>query len=177
MTPRELLDDALLRFQVMYLSKPVQESILRQALTVCQCLTGPVASVAIDGAPTAKPPLFVGVSNCMDSEGRWHDVYVSGAEISVVTTRRSSPPFLLEYFISLRDLDIDSGNLPNEVISLLSEYLCVCLAIPNTQRARSAMTVTGINLELTDDAELHSRKLAIEELMSESCISKMVTVY
>lgn len=179
MTPRDLLNDVLLRFPVMYLSSTVQDSILKQVLSVYHTIVGATARIIIaDSLPVAIPAGFDDVVTCVDSAGRWHEIVVTTTEIAVVTTTRSVAPFTLTYFISLRSLDLETGILPTSSITLLSEYLYTLLAIPNTQRAREAMAVTGIQLELPDDNVLNDRKNQLELEMEETeAMIPMVTVY
>ncbi len=180
MTPRELLNDVLLRFQVMYLSTQIQDSILKQALSTYQTVVGPTAKMNITDAtsPVSKPAGFSEVAVCLDVEGRWHEADVGDATITVLTTKKSVKPFNLYYFLNLRGFNLESGVLPESSINLLTEYLYTLLAIPNTQRAKEAMTVTGIQLELPEDNELNNRKTLLEEEMEESAaLIPMATVY
>lgn len=179
MTPRELLTDVLTRFQVVYLSDPVQESLLKQALSTYQTVVGPTAKLSIlDALPVLKPAGFLEVAVCLDTEGRWHDVIYSATDLTVVTTTKSVAPFTLYYFLNLRGMNIDTDQLPDSSVMLLTEYLYILLAIPNTQRAREAMTVTGIQMELPDDNELNNRKSLLEQEMDESAaMIPMATVY
>lgn len=179
MTPRELLADVLTRFQVVYLTTSVQESLLKQALSTYQSVVGPTAKLSVlDALPVLKPAGFLEVAICLDTEGRWHDVIYSATDLTVVTTTKSKAPFTLHYFLNLRGLDLDNGVLPEDSITLLTEYLYTLLAIPNTQRAREALTVTGIQMELPDDNELNNRKSLLEQEMDESAaMIPMATVY
>lgn len=180
MTPRELLTDVLTRFQVMYLTTPVQESLLKQALSTYQTVVGPTSKLSIADAalPVSKPAGFLDVAVCLDAEGRWHEVDAATSTVTAITTSRSVAPFTMYYFLNLRGLDLDTGALPDSSITLLTEYLYTLLAIPNTQRAREAMTVTGIQMELPDDNELNNRKTLLEQEMDESAaMIPMATVY
>lgn len=180
MTPRELLTDVLTRFQVMYLTTQVQESLLKQALSTYQTVVGPTSKLSIADAtlPVSKPAEFAEVAVCLDAEGRWHEADISASTVTAITTSKSVAPFTLHYFISLRNINLDTGALPDSSITLLTEYLYTLLAIPNTQRAREAMTVTGIQMELPDDNELNNRKTLLEEEMDESAaMIPMATVY
>lgn len=180
MTPRELLNDVLTRFQVVYLSEAVQESLLKQALATYQRIAGPVArfSVALADTPSDKPDDFSAIATCVDSQGRWHEVEEAADTLTVLSTGKSSAPFVIHYFQNLRGIDTETGTLPEECISLVSEYLYTIMAIPNTQRAREAMTITGIQMELPADSELNSRKELLEQEMDEAvAIIPMATVY
>lgn len=164
---------------MVYLTTPVQESLLKQALSVYQTTAGPTAKLSIaDALPVSKPAGFLDVAVCLDVEGRWHDVIFSDTAVTVVTTSKSVAPFTLHYFLNLRGLDLDAGSLPESSITLLTEYVYTLLAIPNTQRAREAMTVTGLQMELPDDNELNNRKGLLEQEMDESAaMIPMATVY
>ncbi len=179
MTPQELLDDVLLRFEVMYLSESLQTSILKQALSTYQSIVGATAVLKLENAtPVSLPAGFSDVAVCVDAEGRWHDVVVTDTTVAVTTFSKSVAPYSLTYFLDMRGFDLATDSLPRNSIMLLSDYLYVLLAIPNTQRAREAMTITGIQMELPDDNELNSRKTLLEQTMDETAaIIPMVTVY
>lgn len=181
MTPNELLADVLLRFPVMYLAETVQQSLLSQALGMYQSLAGVVEKLAIpDSSPVETPAGYQSVAVCADTEGRWHDVTADAESetLAVVTTSKSVAPFVLHYFVNLKDLDFDEDSLPSTSITLLTEYLYTLIAIPNTQRAREAMLATGIQMELPDDNELNNRKTLLEQEMDETAaIIPMATVY
>lgn len=180
MTPRELLNVALQRFQVVYLSPGLQESIVRQAIATYQAKVGPVAKVSAScGIPIPAPDSFLDVAVCLDDAGRWSDVLVQQGTLTVIVAKKLVNPFTIHYFLNLTSLDFETGKLPEDSASLLlNEYAYTLLAIPNTQRAREAMTATGIQMDLPEDTELYNRKLTLEEAMEESAaMIPMATVY
>lgn len=179
MTPNELLRDATEKFSVMYLTPALQDVLLRQAIATYQRIVGPRAQMTlVDNNPVPLPGGFLNVALCCDSQGRWHDTLVTGGTVAVLTTAKSLAPFTLHYFVNLSAIDPAADHLPSGSLTLLSEYLQVLLAIPNTARAREVMTATGIQAELPGDEELASRKAVLEQEMEETCaMIPMVTVY
>ena len=181
MTPKELLDSVLTRFQVVYLGQPALDVLLAQALGVYQDKAGPVKTLALatDAESAVIPGDFLGVAVVLDAEGRWHEVNMTETDLVVTVQRRKSrKPFKIWYFVHMRGMNSTTGVLPEESVSILFDYLYVLIAIPNTQRATEVAAATGMQIQLPGDGELDQRKAILEESM-EDCrsIIPMATVY
>ena len=181
MTPNELLDLVKTQFQVIYLDSVKLTNLLRQALGTYQDKAGLVRKLQFgDGdAEAATPEDLLEIIGAADAEGRWHEYRMDAESIVVVEqTGKSVKPYIVSYFVNLRDMDIGADELPPETVGSLRDYLEALIAIPNTARARQIATATGIQAEYPSDDELRNRKENLELAMEDSqAIIPMATVY
>lgn len=181
MTPNELLDLAKANFQVLYLDSAKLTNLLRQALGTFQDKAGLIRKLKFgdDDTEADTPDNLLEVIGAADAEGRWHEYLVGETSITIVEqTGKSVKPYVVSYFVNLRDMDIDEDELPPETVGPLRDYLEALIALPNTVRARQIATATGIQAEYPSDDELRTRKENIELVMEDSmAIIPMATVY
>lgn len=181
MTPSALLDLVKTQFQVIYLDSVKLTNLLRQALGTYQDKAGLVRKVQFgdDATEAVTPDDLLEVIGAADAEGRWHEYRMGAESITVVEqTGKSVKPYIVSYFVNLRDMDIDTDELPPETVGPLRDYLEALIAIPNTARARQIATATGIQAEYPSDDELRGRKEDLELAMEDSqAIIPMATVY
>jgi hypothetical protein len=181
MTPNELLDQVKTQFQVIYLEPAKLINLLKQALGTYQDKAGVVRKLQFDDNATEvdAPADLLEVIYVADAEGRWHEHQVSEDSVAVVVQAgKSVKPYIVSYFVNLRDMDIDDDELPSETIGLLRDYLEALIAIPNTARARQIATATGIQAEYPSEEELRARAENLELAIEESrAIIPMATVY
>ena len=181
MTPNELLDMVKAQLQVVYLDSVKLTNLLRQALGTYQDKVGLIRKLPFgdDATEAATPDDLLEVIFAADAEGRWHEHRMSETAITVVEqTGKSVKPYVVNYFVNLRDMDIEQDALPPETVGPLRDYLEVLIAMPNTARARQIATATGIQAEYPSDEELRNRKDLLELAMEESqAIIPMATVY
>jgi hypothetical protein len=178
MTPRELLDSAKKRFPVMYLSEPIQDDLLEEALDTYQRIAAPFKEITTAGVDTVidLPADFLSVVVCVDAFGRWHKVLVGETALQVCTNVKSEAPFTIHYFVDLATMDIEAGTIPADCVPLLRKYLRILLNIPNTKRHREVMAATGIQVDLPSSEELENDKTAAEQEMEDAqAIIPMVT--
>lgn len=182
MTPRELLNAVKSQFQVMYLSAPLLDTVLQQALRAYQDKAGPVKLLTFADAVTTTAPVpadFLDIAVAMDSEGRWHEAMLVATNLTVTEQiGRSVKPFKVWYFVGMSSMNLETGVLPAESTSVLFDYLTALIEIPNTARAKEVAVTTGIQLELPDEEALKQRKDLLEQEMDECRgIIPMATVY
>ena len=116
MTPSELLDLVKTQFQVIYLDSVKLTNLLRQALGTYQDKAGLVRKLQFgDGdAEAAAPEDLLEIIGATDAEGRWHEYRMDAESIAVVEqTGKSVKPYIVSYFVNLRDMDIDAGCATN----------------------------------------------------------------
>lgn len=197
MTGIELLDSVIKQFQVVYLGQPLLDALLAQALRVYQNKAGPFTDVTFpaDATEIDIPVDFMGVAVAMDSNGRWQEarkdngkikILVNGQIVQVqpttldyafpvgpttnyygqgrVADTTAVKPYRLFYFQKL----LPDGELPDESISLLFQYLSAMIEIPNNRRAREVANATGMTMEFPDDDQLKQRADLIEQEMEDT---------
>jgi hypothetical protein len=181
MTPNELLDLVKSQFQVLYIESGKLTNLLRQALGTYQDKAGVVRKLQFgdDATEAATPEDLLEVIFVADVRGRWHEHRSGDDSITVIEQAgKSVKPYVLSYFVNLRDMDIDTDELPPETVGPLRDYLEALIAIPNTARARQIATATGIQGEYPSDEELRTRKESLELVIEDSqAIIPMATVY
>ncbi len=180
MTPAELLEQVKARFQVLYVEPVTLDMLLKQAMGVYQDKAGPVRLLNFDALVNEMPVPsdFYNVAVAMDAEGRWHSASVIAGKLKIETTTRSVLPFKVWYFVAMRSMDLKTGNLPDESISLLYEYLTALIEIPNNKRAKEVAVTTGLPFEIPDEETLKQRKDLVEqEIEDNQSMIPMATVY
>ncbi len=181
MTPNGLLELVKTQFQVIYLDSVKLTNLLKQALGAYQDKAGVVRKIQFGDDVTAVniPDDLLEVIGATDAEGRWHEHRVTGDSIAVIQQAgKSVKPYVISYFVNLRDADTEEFELPPETVGLLRGYLEALIASLNTARARQIAAATGIQAEYPSDEDLRARVENIELTMEDSqAIIPMATVY
>lgn len=178
MTPKQLLDEVKCRFYALLHCEPhALNVLLKQALGAYQDRAGAmeqftVGEVSINnGIRTINVPSdFLSRVMVKDKYGNFVASAFDRVEKKlVIEDSKYTLPLRVQYFANLRNVDLENYELNPTIVGLIQDYLEVLIAIPNSERLRR----TGIagNLDTSDiptEADLHTRKQAIEERMTQS---------
>jgi hypothetical protein len=190
MKPTELLEEVKLRFTTLLHNEPPRlEALLRQALGVYQEKAGCVRKVKIrsltidvDGESTfAMPNDFLAMQVLKDARSGLvrHDVNTSEKTITLhYRDRGAKLPLDMHYFVNLRRVPLNEYELPEDIVSLVQDYLEALIRIPNTARERLVLIAGNMDpTVLPSDSELIERKEALElEMQSNRVITPMITI-
>ena len=176
MTPKELLEHVCARFSVLQVEPDKRLILLKDALGTYGEKAGVTKTIRIrayqtqDGEPYIDyPEAFAGVLQFKDnySEIIRHELLADESIIRVNPRDARQPlPWTLSYFVALRNVNIDTFELPDRIIGLLGDYLQVLIEIPNYERMKNAMAAGQMdNSHLPTDADLQARKEALQMLM------------
>lgn len=176
MTPRQLLEDAVARFVVCYISDPAElERLLRQALGKFQDRAGVILESWGDEAAFSLAPDFHAVAGCSDSMRRYIPWRIGKdseghAVVTLILGKEHEPPYCLAYFCNLRDWEMDTP-LPGDCDALVCDYLEVLISIKNVKREREAYLATNMveaAQGLPTEQDLRARLADLEKEMLEN---------
>jgi len=173
MTGRELLEQAKKHFAILYVNNEADalDHLVLQALGDYQDKAGFLATVkTVDNEIAVNiPDKFLGLVLAHDAEKQYHEVVIDAdaGTITIQETAISEKPYTIHYFVNLRDYDLETDQLPPEIIGTLLDYLIALIDIPNTERARRVALATGQQIEVRSDEELLAKKQLLEEAMEE----------
>lgn len=182
MTPRELLDQVCARFSILQVEPDKRLALLKDALGTYGEKAGVTKAIRIrayktqDGEPYIDyPEAFAGVLQLKDSYSEIirHELLADESIIRIHHRDAHQPlPWTFSYFVALRNVNIDTFELPDRIIGLLGDYLQVLIEIPNYERQKTALAAGQIDSShLPTDADLQARKEALQLLMGSNRVA------
>jgi len=181
MTPNELKALAVSQFQILFIEDPAINALLYQALGAWQDKAGCLRKITLgaDVAEVDTPEDFLDIAIVLDAEGQYHEADASAETISITEQTGSVKPYTVHYFVNLRGMDPATGQLPNDAIGKLLDYLVTLIGIANAAQQRQFAGVIGTSQDgIPDETDLRNRKDALELDMEDSqAIIPMATVY
>lgn len=178
MNPKQLLEEVEGRFTILYHDDgDALVRLLRQALGKFQAKAGVIKICKSKEKEVDVPVNFLSIAMCHDASGRYLPFSVQDSDapenagvkkILFETKSCHLAPYSIHYFVNLREWPMDM-EVPQECISLVSDYLEVLIEIPNTDRQRNVMSSTHLDHSgLQSVQELRARLAEIEMMMEES---------
>lgn len=183
MTPNALLEEVKTRFLPLLVNDPDRLSnLLRQSLRTYQDRAGVLRNIDRDAEQFDRPTDALELVTASDANGNYVECKEYRRDDGTVywqmmTDFRHQAPFRICYLIHLAALDLESGELPRGIVSLLGDYLECLIDIENTRRLRMANQTAGLPVDaFRTDAELLERKTALELEMQETAESLPIVV-
>lgn len=171
MTPNQLLDCVKERFVPLLHNEPLSlNALLCQALTTYQELAGVVA-IHNYIEPAEKyllpPHCLTRIGVCdKDSDFVSSEIQQPTDEIKLMLTGHERWPLTLRYLVNLSSVDFDVYDIPALNVGMISDYLELLIAIPNTQRLRRIASAGKLDVsDVPIQSELLAQKALLEEKM------------
>ena len=180
MTPAKLLEAVKARFSVLLNNDANQlNELLKQALSTYESKAGHWREALLEAAKAPLPEDFQQKITCRDYHGYHASVNLDTAnmKVSIENASQLSFPVSLFYYVNLRDVDLDTYELPHECIRLVSDYLYLLIAIPEFKRqARIAAANNYDTSVYPSEDSLQAQKNELENSMANQMVLPNVKV-
>lgn len=175
MKPIDLLEEVKARFPMLLHSEDAKlKALLRKAIGVYQDLAGFMAKTRIQSgqAPNGVFPLperFSTRVSVMDASDSFIVSEVWGKELELKLSGGERYPFTLVYLENLRDADLNEISLPDNSITLISDYLELLIASPNSERLRRVAIAGKLDTsDIPTETDLAQRRVEMEDRIKTS---------
>ncbi|MGL5294175.1 MAG: hypothetical protein ACRC9V_10495 [Aeromonas sp.] len=171
MTPAQLLKGVQGRFSVLLLEEEQQRQLLINALGQYQDLAGVTKTVrVVSPQPTRPIPAdFLAVCATTDATGDFIPVteeYDEDNKRQLCFEQRATYPLRFMYLVKLRDVDLDTYELPDSAVGMIQDYLEVLISIPNDERMSRIQEAGKLDTSRTPTPDSGDSKLmAMREAM------------
>ncbi|MDC5753621.1 hypothetical protein [Vibrio europaeus] len=180
MTPAKLLESVKARFSVL-LNNDVNQfnEFLKQALSTYESKAGHWREALLETGETPLPEDFQQKVTCRDRRGYHVRVRLDTVNKKVIIENadRLSLPCSFFYYVNLRDVDLDTYELPHECVRLVSDYLYVLIAIPEFERQARIAASNGYDTSVYPSQDsLQTQKNDLEIAMTNQMVMPNVKV-
>lgn len=183
MTPAQLLKGVQGRFSVLLVDEDQQRQLLIDALGQYQDLAGVTKTVRIVSRQPSRPiPAdFLAVSGTTDATGGFVPVteeWDENGQRHLCFDEWGTYPLRFTYLVKLRDVDLDSYELPDSSVGMIQDYLEVLISIPNDERMSRIQEAGRLDISRTPSPDAGDSKLAMlrEAMKSQRAMMPMFTI-
>jgi len=183
MTPHALLESVKGRFITLLHDEPPKlDALLDLALQTYQDKAGCIKTITLTAQDNKDgidwPADWLELMSAEEDGGDSLEVLNVEGKLKVRTDRLSLAPFTVNYLVNLAGIDKASGELPNNAVRLIGNYLEALIAIPNTERIRHTSLASQLPVDhLKDTASLEARLRELEEEMENQRVFMPMMVF
>lgn len=183
MTPAQLLQGVQGRFSVLLIEPDQQRQLLIDALGQYQDLAGVTKTVRIASRQPTRPipPDFLAVCGTTDAIGDFIPVteeFDEDGKRQLCFEERAVYPLRFMYLVKLRDVDLETYELPDSAVGMIQDYLEVLISIPNDERMSRIQEAGRLDISRTPTPDAGEAKLAAlrEAMKSQRAMMPMYTI-
>lgn len=183
MTPAQLLQGVQGRFSVLLIEPDQQRQLLIDALGQYQDLAGVTKTVRIASRQPTRPipPDFLAVCGTTDAIGDFipaTEEFGEDGKRQLCFEERAVYPLRFMYLVKLRDVDLETYELPDSAVGMIQDYLEVLISIPNDERMSRIQEAGRLDISRTPTPDAGEAKLAAlrEAMKSQRAMMPMYTI-
>ncbi|WP_429169410.1 hypothetical protein [Aeromonas hydrophila] len=183
MTPAQLLQGVQGRFSVLLVEPDQQRQLLIDALGQYQDLAGVTKTVRIASRQPTRPipPDFLAVCGTTDAIGDFipaTEEFDEDGKRQLCFEERAVYPLRFMYLVKLRDVDLETYELPDSAVGMIQDYLEVLISIPNDERMSRIQEAGRLDISRTPTPDAGEAKLAAlrEAMKSQRAMMPMYTI-